>query len=81
MIIDFILYLQVEINYYSSPQALSVNHFNIISKMGLEEEIEEQKKKRAAAKGTFTRKTNAFTTAHSDEAPLLYWTVFIVKWS
>ena len=38
--------------------------------MGLEEEIEEQKKKRAAAKGMFTRKTNAFTTAHGDEAPI-----------
>lgn len=34
------------------------------------EEVEEQKKKRAVAKGRFTRKAHTFTTAHSEDAPV-----------
>lgn len=38
--------------------------------MGKDEEIEALKRKRAVAKGKFTRKANLFTTAHGDEAPV-----------
>ena len=38
--------------------------------MGLDEKIEECKKRRTVAKGKFTRKANHFTTAHGDQAPV-----------
>lgn len=38
--------------------------------MGMDEEIEELKRKRSVAKGKFTRKTKLFTQAHSEEAPV-----------
>ena len=46
-----------------------MKHFNIASKMGLNEDIEELKNKRAVAKGKFTRKWNTFLAAHNDAVP------------
>lgn len=46
-----------------------MKHFNIASKMGLDEDIEEVKSRRAIAKGKFTRKCNTFLAAHHDASP------------
>ena len=44
--------------------------FQRCSMMGMNKEIEELTRKRSVAKGKFTRKTNLFTRAHGNEAPV-----------
>ncbi|KAK8373163.1 hypothetical protein O3P69_017396 [Scylla paramamosain] len=61
----------VEINDITTKPRVYCEPFQRCSMKGEDEEIEALKRKRAVAKGKFTRKGNLFTTAHGDEAPVV----------